>query len=215
MVAAQKFAMVGMIAFSVAIGFIVFFVISDLPKSQKKKMITEMISQLVNLVIYIWLGKIILNLALFVKDPLAILAYPSNAHAFYLAILFSALTLAYKQIRRQMDVASFIHACIPVFLSASFVYEFIQLVWYDHTYAIGNLTLLTVLIIVFLLIRDRIRSTTVTTMMVIGWGAGMLLLTFIFPLTMVFGYIMDAWFIGLFLITNIILLIINQRKKVA
>lgn len=215
MVAAQKLTMVAIIAGSMAIGFIVFFVISDLPKSQKKKMITEMISQLVNVVIYIWLGKIILNLALFVKDPLAILAYPSNAHAFYLAILFSALTLAYKQIRRQMDVASFIHACIPVLLSASFVYEFIQFVWYDYTYAIGNLILLTVLIIVFLLIRDQIRSTTVTTIMVIGWGAGTLLLTFILPFTTVFGYTMDAWFIGLFLITNIILLMMNQRKKVA
>ena len=173
-----------------------------------------MISQLINFVIYIWLGKIILNLALFVKDPLAILAYPSNAHAFYLAVLFSVLTLAYKQFYRKVDMVSFIHACIPVFLSASFVYEFIQFVWYDHTYAIGNLILLTVLIIVGLLIRDRIRSTIVTTIMIIGWSTGMLLLTFILPLTTVFGYIMDSWFIGLLLITNIILLTINQRKRV-
>ncbi|MBM7600890.1 hypothetical protein JOC34_003304 [Virgibacillus halotolerans] len=197
-----------------AVGFIVFFVISDLPKSHKKKMISEMISQLINFVIYIWLGKIILDLALFVKDPLAILAYPSNAHAFYLAVLFSVLTLAYKQFYRKVDMVSFIPACIPVFLSASFVYEFIQFVWYDHTYAIGNLILLTVLIIVGLLIRDRIRSTIVTTIMIIGWSTGMLLLTFILPLTTVFGYIMDSWFIGLLLITNIILLTINQRKRV-
>lgn len=213
MAAAQILTAIAIIALSMALGLIAFYLISDLPNSQKKKWMSDMVSQLINFVIFIWVGKILLNISIFITDPLAILAYPSNADAFYLAVLFSALTLAYKQLRGQMDVISLIDKFIPVFLIASFVYEFIQFVWFHHSNAIGYLGLLAVLIIGFLLSRDRSQH-TVTPWIIIGWSIGTLILSYALPFITVFGYIMAPWFVGLIFITGILLLITNLRKKV-
>ncbi len=215
MAVAQVLSMVAILAISVAIGFVAFYLTSDLSKVHKKQWITEMLSQLINFVIFIWLGKIVWHFDLFIQDPLAILAYPSNAQAFYLAVLFIVLTLAYKQFRGKLDIHAFMYVCIPVFLVASFVYEFIQFVWENHTSAIGYLALLALLLIVFVFIRDRLNHSAVTIVMMMGWTAGVLLLTLIQPLTTVFGYIMVPWFAGVLFVASILLLIINRRKKVS
>lgn len=214
MAAAQILTAISIIFMSFVVGISAFYYTSDLSKTLKKKHIAEITSQLVNFVIFIWVGKIVLNLPVLIKDPLAILAYPSNAQAFYLAVLFSTLTLAYKHVRRKMDVTSLINAFLPVFLIASFVYEFTQFFWSNDRYAIGYIALLAVLLVVYLFTYNHIKATTLTIMMVIGWSTGKLVLTFILPFTTVFGYIMEPWFLGLFFITSVLLLIFRLRKKV-
>src|SRR5690625_6877586 len=107
-----------------------------------------------------------------------ILAYPSNAEAFYLAVLFSAGLLVYKSKRQQLDVQSFLVSFLPVFLGASFLYEFIHLVWNNSTYSFGYIALLTILVVLFLLIRDRVTVSMLLTVMLIGWSGGILLLAY-------------------------------------
>lgn len=210
---AAKITAIAVIVISLIIGVISFYIMSENPKIKKKKQMEEMISQLINFIIFIWLGKILVNITIFIKDPLAILAYPSGSDAFYLAVLFSALTLAYKAVRKQMDVIGFIQSFIPVFLVASFVYEFIQIVWQDNTYSTWYVALLAILLILFQLIKDRIAAGISTMVILIGWSAGMVTLTFIQPFVTVFGYIMEPWFIGLFFIASFILLIERRRRN--
>lgn len=204
---ATKLSSIAIIVISIIVGCIAFYVVSDLAKVQKKKQIETITSQLINFIIFIWLGKILVNFAIFIKDPLAVLAYPSNSSAFYLAVLGSALTLTYNAKRKQMNVLVFTHSFIQVFLVASFVYEFIQIAWHNNTYSIGYMVLLTTLLILFQLIRDRINPNTLTMIMLIGWSAGLIGLTFVQPFVTVFGYIMAPWFVGLFFISCFILLI--------
>lgn len=210
---AAKITAIAVIVISLIIGVISFYIMSENPKIKKKKQMEEMISQLINFIIFIWLGKILVNITIFIKDPLAILAYPSGSYAFYLAVLFSALTLAYKAVRKQMDVIGFIQSFIPVFLVASFVYEFIQIVWQDNTYSTWYVALLAILLILFQLIKDRIATGISTMVILICWSAGMVTLTFIQPFVTVFGYIMEPWFIGLFFIASFILLIERRRRN--
>src|SRR5690625_3616935 len=73
------------IAGSFIAGFIFFYLMSALSKAKKKQQAEEVTSLLINFVIYIWIGKILLNFLTFIKDPLAVLAYPSNSHAFYIS----------------------------------------------------------------------------------------------------------------------------------
>lgn len=214
MATVSKLISIAIIVVSLIVGFISYYIFSDLTKKQKKKHIEEMISQLINFIIFIWLAKIILNFSLLIKDPLAILAYPSNSEAFYLAVLFSALMLIYKSKRKQVNVLAFLEAFLPVFLVASFIYEFIQLVWNNNTYAFGYIILLTVLLTSFLFISGRISTSTLIIMMLIGWTAGMLLLAFIQPFATVFGYIMAPWFVGVFFIISLSLILFKRRKKV-
>lgn len=206
-------ASIAIIVISLLSGVVAFYLISDLSKMEKKKYIGELTSQLMNFVIFIWVGKILLNFSVFVRDPLTILAYPSNSSAFYLALFFSAVTIAIKSKREQIDVLSLVKSFIYVFLIGSFVYEFIQIVWNNDTYSIRYMILLAVLIIIFLFMRGRVATNMFIIIMVTGWTSGTLALAYIMPFTMVFGYTMAPWFLGLFLITFLTLMMFKKRKK--
>ncbi|WP_229683127.1 hypothetical protein [Virgibacillus oceani] len=213
LVVASKLMAIGLIVISLVVGFISFYMMSDLSKEKKKRHVEEMSSQLINFIIFIWLGKVILNFSIFLKDPLAILAYPSNSEAFYLAVLFTALLLVYKSKRQRLDVQAFIESFLHVFLVASFVYEFIQLVWNNNTYSFGYLVLLAVLLVLFFLIRGHITAGTLITTILTVWSAGVFLLILMRPFITVFGYILAPWFMGLFFIISLIIIIIRYRKR--
>ena len=214
MVMASNLIPISIIVLSFTAGIISFYIMSDLPKGQKKRQTEELISQLANFVIFIWLGKIILNISTFIKDPLAILAYPSNSDSFYIAVLFIVIVFVYKSFRKQMDVLAFIESFLPVFLVASFIYEFIQFVWNNNPYAFGYLILLSVLLILFLLLYKRITASLLIMVMLIGWSLGMWILTSIQPFVTVFGYIMDQWFVGLFFMLSFVILIYRRKGDV-
>lgn len=194
-------------------GILSFYMMSDLPKEQRKRLIEEITSQLINFALFIWVGKIILNFPVFISDPLAILAYPSDSSGFYLAVLFSSLSLFYKSKRGQMNVMLFIQSFIFVFLIASFLYEFMQFAWYDNTYSVGYMVLLAILLILFLTTQGRIGNHTLIIVVLVGWSIGIYILTNIQPFVTVFGYMMTHWFVGLFFAVNFTHLILNQRKS--
>jgi len=206
-----KLMSIGIIVISFVVGLIFFYLISDVSKEHKKSQIEEMVSQLINFVIFIWVGKIILNFHIFIKDPLAILAYPSNAEAFYLAVLLSAILLFYKAYKKKFDVLQLAASFLSVFLMASFLYEFIQVIFKHNTYSFGNLTLSTILLVLFLLTNDRLTNRNLLMTMLISWSTGMLILAYTQPFVTVFGYMMASWFIGLFLITNLLFIIFGKR----
>ncbi|MGY0692705.1 hypothetical protein ACW2QC_07900 [Virgibacillus sp. FSP13] len=213
MAVASKLMSIAIIVLSLIVGLVFYYVLNDVTKEQKMKQIEELASQLVNFVIFIWLGKIILHLPIFIKDPLAILAYPSSSHGFYLAVLLSGCVLFYKSKRGKINLLAFIASFLPVFLAGSFTYEFIQLIWNNNTYSFGYIVLLTVLMVSYLLIRAHITTGTLICLILIGWTTGILVLSFIQPFVTVFGYIMAPWFVGVFFVVSLFSLIILNRRK--
>ncbi|MFD1929600.1 hypothetical protein ACFSFY_16275 [Sporosarcina siberiensis] len=210
MVSAQ--ASIAIIIISWGVGFLSFYLLSDL--SKKKIYMEEIVSQLINFVIFMWIGKVLLNFSVFIKEPLTILAYPSNSYAFYLAVLFSVLTIGMKSKRKKVDLVPFLNSFIHVFLLSSFVYEFIQIVWSNNTYSIRYMGLLAVLIVAIVVIRERITIYKVNILMLIGWTLGTIGLAFIMPFIMVFGYTISPLFLGLILVYSLAVIIL-QRKKVS
>ncbi|WP_042150093.1 hypothetical protein [Paucisalibacillus sp. EB02] len=211
---ASKLTTIGIIAFSIAIGFLSFYLFSnnDLTKDQKKKHIEEIMSHLINFIIFIWVGKIVLNLTIFISDPLSILAYPSNSKAFYFATVLTAILLLYKSKRKNMMVLPLLESFVHVFLIGSFVYEFIQFVIEDNRFAFGNLILIALLIGLYFFLRERMKVRMLLMVMVTAWSIGMILLGIIQPFVTVFGYIMAPWFVGVFFITCVISLAYKIRK---
>lgn len=206
---------IAIIVFSLSVGFLSFYLISNLPKKTKKVYMEELASQLVNMFIFIWVSKVILNFSVFIKDPLAILAYPSDSNAFYLAVFFTVITIAIKSKRHKIDALIFSTAFTYLFLTASFVYEFIQIVWNNNIYSIKYIGLLAVLIITLVIMRDRITDYRLNIIILIGWTVGALGLSFIMPFMMVFGYTIAPWFLVLILMFILLLIIIKKRKKVS
>src|SRR5699024_11633921 len=67
---------------SVVFGSIIYFMMNSSSKSEKKGTLEELLSQFINLMIFIYIIKIILNLDIFLADPMAVLAYPSDSTVF-------------------------------------------------------------------------------------------------------------------------------------
>src|SRR5690606_27038035 len=96
----SKLTVIFILAISFALSLLAFYVMSTLPKEQRKEQVSEITSQLINFVLFLWLAKILLKLPLFVRDPLAVLAYPGNSEAFYLASLFTGVLIWSKSIKK-------------------------------------------------------------------------------------------------------------------
>ena len=212
MAAASAQTSIVIIILSLSVGFLSFYLMGDLSRKKKKIYMEELASQLMNFIIFMWIGKVLLNFPVFIKEPLTILAYPSNSHAFYLAVFFSVLTISIKSHRQKVDAALFLNAFIHVFLLSSFVYEFIQIVWSNNTYSISYMGLLGVFIIAFVVLRVHMATYRLNIIMLVGWTLGTLGLAFFMPFTMVFGYTVAPWFLSLILIFCLTVIILKRKK---
>lgn len=204
---------IAIIILSWSVGFFSFYLMSDLSKKKKKIYMEELASQLMNFVIFMWIGKVLLNFAVFIKEPLTIIAYPSNSSAFYLAVFMSAITITIKSKRQENDFVPFLNAFTYVFLVASFVYEFTQIVWNNNLYSIRYMGLLAVLIIVTVIMRDRIATYRLNIIVLVSWTIGTLGFAFMMPFTMVFGYTIAPWFLVLMLIICCLLMVCQKKKE--
>lgn len=198
---------------SIALGVIVFYIVSNWAKEQKIKQAGEVISQIINFVLFMWLSKVILNLPLLFRDPLALLAYPSNSKAFYLAILFSAAVLLYGVNSGRIKGQTFIRTLWHILLPAAFFYEFAQLAWFGDAYAFGNLILYAVLLGLFFGVNDRLSFSAFSAVLLSVWTGGMLLNASLglFPST--FGYTMEPWFIIFFLTATQFLILLTKKRR--
>lgn len=199
---ASRVVTIGIIAISVAVGFIVFYILSEAPKEEKKKQIDELMSLLLYFIVFIWIGKILLNFPLFIEDPLAILAYPSEANAFYLAVLFTGIIVRYKTVRNKLQLIPFANRVMFIFFATGTVYEFIQFAWNNYPYAFGNFVLFSTLFIIVFILRGRWKK---SYLLGVGWGGfviGMYVLNIVHPYVTLFGYMMNPSFIALLFVVS-------------
>ncbi len=205
---------IGLVTISWIVGFLFYYLISNISQTEKKIQLQELVSQFINFILFIVIGKVVLNFSIFIKNPLVILTYPSNSSAFYFAVLLITITIAYKGKQKHIDVLRLLDAFVHVFLFSSFVYEFIQIIFNNNTYSIGYFILLAVLMMIFLFIRDRVATDKAIVITLVSWSVGLLGLACIMPLIMVFGYTIEPLFLVLFILICTALYILKQRKKV-
>lgn len=215
MVIASKLMSIGIMVSSFVIGFIILVIFGGLSKEQRKDYLEEMTSQFINLIIFVWVGKILLNFPVFIQDPLTILAYPSNSDAFYLAVLISAALLVYKSSKWQLDTLLFLESFLFVLLTASFTYEFIQYIYNDNPFAFRYLILLTALLLLFIFMQNRVKSSTSILVIWTGWSLGVLFLLIIQPFVTVFGYMIMPWFLGLVYVIGFAFILFLKRRLIS
>lgn len=198
---------------SVILGVSVFYIVSDLAKVHKKKRAEQAISHIVNFVLFLWLSKILLNLPLLFSDPLALLAYPSDSKAFYLAIFFSAASLFYGMTSGRIHGWQLIQTLLYILLPASFFYAFAQIAWFDDAYAFGNLIVYAVLLALFLALKDRLSPNRVGSVLLSVWAAGMFLIFSVQSYASAFGYGMEPWFIFILFTAGHLIILLSTRRR--
>ncbi|WP_163530766.1 hypothetical protein [Halobacillus ihumii] len=195
---------------SFILGFFFFRIIGPFSKLETKQRLNELISLLIVFVISLWIGKIIINFSTFLSDPRAILAYPSNSEAFYIALLFTLIYTEYKLIDHYQEFLVLLLSFIYVFLSASFVNEFIHITWGYGVEDWGYLMLLVTLLIVLILLQGKITIAQLTSVSIWGWSLGQWFLS-VFYQTSVFQFDLDQWFYSVTFISSIILFFYRKR----
>lgn len=213
MAIASKLSAIGILVFSLATGFLTFYLFSDLTMEQKKKHIEELFSQIITFIIFICLGKVTLNFSIFISDPIAILAYSSDSKSFYFAVVLHAIYLAYKSKVKNFSILPLLDPFLNIFLIASFVYEFIQYEIKDNPYAFGYLILLAILIGIYFFLRERFSVTILLIVIVTVWSIGMVTLAVIQPYVTVFGYLMAPWFVTIIFVMSISGLAYKLKKE--
>lgn len=202
---------VGIIVLSVAIGFLYFYLMSPNSKEIRKKQMDNLLSLLVNFVIFIWIGKILANFTRFTLDPVAVLAYPSNSSAFYIGTVFLLINVLYKKYRGSLDVIELLKIGLPTFLAATFMYEFIQRIFIGQSHNGTMLLFITVLIILYTL--NKKHGTKYVIILTFILCIGLFFISMVMPLMTFFGYIVTPWyFIGLSLM--LIFIVYSHKRTV-
>lgn len=199
---------------SIVAGLAIYYLSSKLGVSERKKVIEQLTSYIINFILFIWLAKVIWQLPLFISDPVAVLAYPSNAQAFYLAIFLILIQIGYHCKKRGLNIQVLLFHFIPVLLSASFTYQFIDLVWLNNQFAWGNFLLMMFLLLLFLRLRERLQQRTLIITITLCWVMGKLILNSLLPYTTIFGYMIHPL---LYLVVGMIcmVLFVIRRKRVS
>lgn len=205
---------IGMLIVSFLVGLLFFYVTSPDTKEIKKQQIDETTSLLFNFIIFIWIGKIVVNFSRFIKDPLAILAYPSNSNAFYIASLLIIVNILYNSIRKKKEMTSVFKSFVPLFLAASFIYEFLQVIVLGNRGDLLYLALITILLVVFLLLQGKISSYRSSFIVCIAWIIGQLVLSVMYSYSIIFGYMIAPIFFMMAFIFIILFVIVRRRGQV-
>ncbi|WP_052255052.1 hypothetical protein [Salinicoccus sp. YB14-2] len=200
------------LAVSAAFGSVIYMLMNDSVKSEKKKTLEALMSQFINLIIFIYIIKIILNLHIFLADPLAVLAYPSDSTVFYSAIVLTAFVIIYKNSKGKLDLKGFLDGMITLFLTSSMMYEFIYFLIYSDTSAFVYFLALAFIFLVFYVLYNRIIKKNLMITAVALWGVVIIILSAVYSTATVFDYTMRPWF-AVLLAAGVILLILSAYGK--
>lgn len=204
---------VGILLISFIAGLTFFYVIGQQHKQTKKQLIEEIMSLTINFIIFIWLGKIVLHFPKFIKDPFAILAYPSNAQAFYVATVLMAVQILYQKWKQKKPFQEVFHAFIPIFLASSFFYEFLQVVIEKNQANVTYLVLLFILLLFYMLGYGKVKIERMTQFISIALLISLSVLVFINKITL-FQYRLSAVYYVILLFILLLINVYDKKKKV-
>ncbi len=153
---------------SFVLGFLFFYGVSPYEKGKRRGLLDRVSNILITLVVSIWIGKVVLQWSTFLSDPIAILAYPANTNAFYIAIIITILFSKWRWISTINQYYDHLYVFNTVFLAASFIYSFLHHIFYQTNW----LYLIGLLLLLFFIIyySDKKSPITISNTTLIGWG---------------------------------------------
>lgn len=133
-------------------GGLLFYYTSPYEQALKKLHSNKLLDIVLYTMIFTIVAKVILNVSLFFDDPVAVLAYPSDSTAFYLATLGVVVVMAWSLIKTRTELVPLIDSLFRLIVGSQFVQLFLTLVLTTYHVSMLQLGLLfiTLLLLVFL-----------------------------------------------------------------
>ena len=201
------------IVISFVVGALFYYVLKEDTRQNKRKQIEEVGSQIINFIMYIWIGKIILKNPPFIKDPMAVLPYPSDSKAFYFATICIFIHIYLKFRNKQEEKFQLLQTFLPIFIVSQFTYEFMQIVFFEMKPNWLLLIFYACLIFLYMILNNKLseRKIQLTILTFLLMGNSLLA---IFTRTYVFGYPLHAIYFVLMFIWMLAFIIINNKRLV-
>lgn len=209
----QAIISIGILLVSFLVGLVFYYILSNKSKSEKKTEMNTLTSFIINFILFIWLGKVLINLPLLFSDPLVVLARPSDSKAFYVAMGLIIINIIYHKVKHKLDVTALIQNLLVFFVAASFTNEFIKISVLDKTSTWGYLTFLLLLLVVIVLIYDKISRDYFIYLIASTWLIGQFILGIIFTHIVVFTYLISNVFLLVCFIALMILIGYRWKRK--
>lgn len=156
----------------------------------KRKRLDWLLSITIQLVIYIWIAKVLVLFNLVIKDPVAVLAYPSNATILYVALIFTSIHIAVHIKKNVLPVNAMVEVFVPVLLSTQFIYVCIQLLQTGRTGFFINAAIIMVLLLMYITV-DQLRTFRGSVTIFITWAVAKIILSIGFAHKTLFGYLVS------------------------
>ncbi|PKR78714.1 hypothetical protein CEY16_02865 [Halalkalibacillus sediminis] len=199
---------------SFAGGFLLFYILSHEQHKFRMKAMEESANTIILLVLYIQLAKVLLKVELFLSDPIAVLSYPSNAASLYLATVMVIIHLwISNQKKREISTHSILSLAV-IMIGSSFVYEFLQVTWFNNTLSWKYLFVLFFTLLGYLVVQNRFNPLQQILFIVFIWGAGQLIISITLPFITIFNYMISPLFILSIMLFAIVSIFGVQRKGV-
>lgn len=191
-----------------------FFTEVNLTTAQKKTYINQFISFLINFVLFIWLGKVVLNATTIFEDPFAVLARPSDAKTFYFAVILLMINISYHILRHDLNVVPFVYRSLPILIVSSFTYEFIKITFLDNKSTWPYLTLLFLLVLFSFFAFEKMKSYIFIYIVSTGWLVGQFIISLFSPYIVFFQYMINEFFIIVtFVLLHLFLIYFYKKYK--
>lgn len=133
-------------------GVLFVYFTSPFNKDIVKLHVNKLFDVILYFIIFTIVSKVLLNIELFFEDPVAVLAYPSDSKAFYLASITTLIVIGFSLKKQTMDIRSFIDSLFRLIVGSQFIQLFLTLTMTTYHASIYQLalTFLTLILLVFL-----------------------------------------------------------------
>lgn len=204
---------IGLLVASFIVGIGLFYIISKATKQIKKRQIDSVLSYVINFILFIWVAKVLVHISIFIEDPFAVLAYPSNSKAIYIASVFLLSQVIYHRYRKNLNIGELIGTIIPVFLATTFTYEFLHMIILESHHAFQNLLFATGLLLLYIVMQDKMAHQLLASIIIILYSVIHIMFYFAFGYTIVYGYMLHPVYFVSIIIFVIAMLIFKRSGR--
>lgn len=191
-------------------GALFLYLTSPLDQEKKKLHMNKLIDSVLYLMIFTIVAKITLNMSLFFEDPVAVLAYPSNSTALYLALVMTVVVMVMSKQKDVMLSWGFIDSLFRFLVSSQFIQLFLTLSLTAYTVSIYQLGFLFIILLA-LLLKSAARQNQLLGLWTL-YGVGLFSLSFIDVMPF-FGYYVQGLFYLIFSLLGSFLVAILRKKQ--
>ncbi|WP_051353255.1 hypothetical protein [Thalassobacillus devorans] len=187
---------------------------SRFAKEKQKQMEDSLFSLLLTFVFTYFFGKVVFHFSLFIQDPPAILAYPSGRNEYYLAAVLTFVHAMSLLRKRKLDGRELLFSGLMVFLPALLLKTFLDALVLQNGMDFSIILELVVLSVFVLLFAFHVLKISDVIYIWVAWLLSKWLLAFITPFPILFGVIVDSWFLLALIAAAVIIEILTRRKVV-